>query len=192
MNCGDIRTSLVEQIIDVVAPTPERKAECARQLDADVAIVQRVARDLASVPKSKKKLRRDVDRLAITLKKARNLARQLPVIILPHILFDEHFAAKLDAVIDAAEGCARDIVVDPGHKGRDSVKWVTKLRADALVKDFSSRASRGSEAQTNQIATLLYEIVTQRPDVDLSDYDLNDDDQFRALPRLVLRRKFAD
>ena len=191
MNRGNKRAALVEQIIDVVAPTRERKAECATQLETDVALVQRVARNSAAFPTSKKKIRRDVDRLALTLKKARAIARQLPALILPHILFDEGFATKLDAVIDWAEECARDIVVGDGHKDLDTVKWVVKLRADALVKDFSSNASRGCEGRKNEIASLLYEIVTKRKDVDLSDYRVNDDQQFARLPRLVLRRKFA-
>lgn len=186
------RADLAEQIVDLVAPPQHRKAECAKQIEVDVALVQRVAKDSAALPTSKKKIRRDVDRLALTLKKARAIARQLPAPVLPHTLFNEHFAAQLETVIGAAECFARDIVVAPGKQPWDGVKYVSKLRAHHLLKDFSSSASRGFESRKEEIGSLLFEIVTGQEGADLSDYRINDDTRLdRIEPSLILRRKFV-
>jgi len=182
------RADLVEQIITFVAPTRGRRAQCAKQIEDDIALVRLVAVGLAGVP-SRKKIRDDVDRLALTLKKARTIARQLPAAVLPHTLFDEHFGTQLDAVIAAAEEFAKDLIVGGGKQEWNGTKYVAKLRAHALVRDFSS-ASRGREGRISEAAALLFQIVTGQKVEDLSDYRIHDD---RRLDRVEpkLRRKFV-
>jgi hypothetical protein len=173
---GDLsgKDDLVDEIVKLVKPRPERMAECIEQLSVCVRTVKIVERN--PVPSSVKKVRADVNRLARSLRTARSLADLLlPTrALLTMLQIDDQFLAKLDAVINAADKVAEGLVVEQGKKPRDNVKLAAAEMAADLVKNFSM-TSRGRKRREFEAAALLYELVTKHKGVDLSDYRVHDD-----------------
>jgi hypothetical protein len=76
----------------------------------------------------------------------------------------ESFQRCLNDAIAASEGIERQIVVPKGKKPRNYYKFAAKSLAVSLVNEFSGVYN---EQMDNQVASLLFELLTGIPDVDI-------------------------
>jgi hypothetical protein len=188
------RAELIDAILDEVAPMPERRSECLERLEAAISVVQRVHTDLAAV-RTPVRLRRDLRRLAATLKRARALADDVPANLRP-LAFRrvplEGFVADVDRLIADTESSASAIVGRKRQKPGDPVRYASVSVVWYLINDFA-KGGRGMQAKRMRVGSFLYEIVTGTENADLSDYKMLHDDSLiaRLDGRLIVRLTFA-
>jgi hypothetical protein len=177
------RETLVDELINELAPACERLDELMVALDRDQKIVS-TCRTVAE-GRSPDELRTYLRKYLKALNKLRSLTdglgardrsmlfRGLPAAV--PAVDSSHFLAELDRLIDVAEHYASGAIIDPGSSQWDSMKYASALRAYYLVRQFSQKKpSRTRDGVTARVAGLLYELAAGKLGTNISDYLVQD------------------
>jgi hypothetical protein len=189
---SEIQEKLIaEEIAATLTSDADRRDECLARIHSSFEGAKSVQASYATLPAGRQKQKASA--LSRALKKARSLSQEIE----PHFsaMFEEfgvkdgavvklgfdpktpgvfqryaNYRRLLDHAIAVADQMRATIIVPPGQKPRDAGKFLAKTIATDLVAEFSPLAgARGRGEIVNRVASLWYEILTGRKEVDISE-----------------------
>jgi hypothetical protein len=166
-----LRDTLIAEVTIILDASPAKREECRERVLSQIEIVKGHIKSNDKIGHPGEIKRKAAD-LRDALAKVQMLSKMMPFfssVLDDMVDYDvsrnyESFQRCLNDAIAASEGIERQIVVPKGKKPRNYYKFAAKSLAVSLVNEFSGVYN---EQMDNQVASLLFELLTGIPDVDI-------------------------
>ena len=172
------KEKLIAEIVATLKVDPEGRDECLAAIHYRLRGAQSLQLFYAKMPPAGRQ-KQKASALSRALKKAQSLSQEIEPLF--SAMFDHlvdydifqcyaNYNRLLVHAIAVADQLRATIIVPHGQKHRDASKFLAKTLATDLVAEFSPLAdARGRGEIVNRVASLTYEHLTGRKDVDISE-----------------------
>lgn len=191
---------IVDRALTLIKPNAALADSCATTIRSRIDLLRQAHINLSTIP-SPGKLKNDLKKIRDDLNRTR---RNLQSTIACAVVFEKDgerqkaFFDELDRLIDSAEFYRNALVIPPGSRRWDNLKALAARFAAELLKRYSVNApTKTPNGVYFSLASMIYEGVTGKDNVDLSQYcrdHLDSADQpggGRIEPGIVVRMPFA-